>query len=167
MDFYRCEQCRPFRRFRIDVSGNAVLFVLSEHFVSASFPCWLRSWGYTWPPLLKVFHRGESTDAHGIQGVFVSVYGDGETLSFTVLYHNQVNWQSTFELISRLNLSMFKYKGHFSVMSIFSTSTAGVWLVGIHTLCKRLSFWIVTLLWTCSLTPHINITLLWQWKIRL
>lgn len=60
---------RPVWMFRFEGSGNAVLFVLSEHCVSSWFSMLVEEWGLQRPPLLKVFHRGESSDAHGIQGV--------------------------------------------------------------------------------------------------
>lgn len=63
------QQYRPVRRFRLEGSGNAVVFVLSEHFVSSWFSMLVEEWGLRRPPLLKVFHRGESSDVHGIQRV--------------------------------------------------------------------------------------------------
>lgn len=63
------QQYRPVWRFRFGGSGNAVLFVLSEHCVSSWFSMLVEEWGLHRPPLLKVFHRGESSDVHGIQRV--------------------------------------------------------------------------------------------------
>lgn len=63
------QQYSPVWRFRFEGSGNAVLFVLSEHCVSSWFSMLVEEWGLHRPPLLKVFHRGESSDIHGIQRV--------------------------------------------------------------------------------------------------
>lgn len=53
-------------RFRLEGSGNVVLFVLSERYVSSRFSMLVEELG---PPLLKVFHSGESSDIPGIQRV--------------------------------------------------------------------------------------------------
>lgn len=46
-----------------------VVLVLSEQCVSSWFSMLVEEWGLNRPPLLKVFHRGESSDIHGIQGL--------------------------------------------------------------------------------------------------
>lgn len=63
------QQYRPVWRFRFEGKGNAVPFVLSEHCVSSWFSMLVEEWGLHRPPLLKVFHRGESSDTNGIQRV--------------------------------------------------------------------------------------------------
>lgn len=56
------EQYGAVWRFRSESSGNAVLFVLSQHCVRSWFSMLVEEWGLHRPPLLKVFHRGESSD---------------------------------------------------------------------------------------------------------
>lgn len=70
-DFYRCETTMQ-ASLKVQVfggSGNVVLFVLSEHCVSSWFSMLVEEWGLHRPPLVKVFHSGESSDVNGIQRV--------------------------------------------------------------------------------------------------
>lgn len=66
-----------------------VLLVLSEHCVSSWFSVLVVEWGLHRPPLVKVFHRGESSDIHGIQSLS-SLFM--ETMKYHPLfYRDQVN----------------------------------------------------------------------------
>lgn len=96
------QQYTPVWRFRFEGPGNAVVFVLSEHCVSSWVSMLVEEWGLQRPPSLKVFHRGESSDTHGIQGVCrLCLWRRWNTvLGF---YREKVNWQNRHEVVLRCN----------------------------------------------------------------